>query len=267
VATAGDLLQWHPHLHLITTDGGRTAPGSWHTLAEWDAERLMRLFRERLLGSLLDRRAISQELVQKLLAWRHPGFSAHVGEPIAAEDNKRLEDTAAYLVRNPSRSRSLVYLDGQQAVLCRSRMNPALGRNFEALNPLEWLARMSDHIPDPGQHRTIFYGEYSSRVRGSSPPPPEPDATVATADSPPRRRCSPSWAKMIAKVYQVDPLVCARCGRRMSILAFVSDQHSISRILDHLGLRSSQQDKPPPAREILRVAEAGEGWGVPASWD
>jgi hypothetical protein len=34
-----------------------------------------------------------------------------------------------------------------------------------------------------------------------------------------------------------DPLVCARCGQRMSILAFVSEQHSISRILDHLGLR------------------------------
>jgi hypothetical protein len=32
----------------------------------------MRLFRERLLGSLLDKRAISQELVRKLLAnhWR-----------------------------------------------------------------------------------------------------------------------------------------------------------------------------------------------------
>jgi hypothetical protein len=54
---------------------------------------------------------------------------------------------------------------------------------------------------------------------------------------------------MIAKVYQVDPLVCLRCGQRMSILAFVSDQHSISRILEHLGLRSSQQDKPPPAGE------------------
>jgi hypothetical protein len=72
---------------------------------------------------------------------------------------------------------------------------------------------------------------------------------------------------MIAKVYQIDPLVCVRCGQRMSILAFVSDQHSINRILDHLGLRSSQQDKPPPpAREILRVAEQGEGWGVPADW-
>jgi hypothetical protein len=53
----------------------------------------------------------------------------------------------------------------------------------------------------------------------------------------------------------------------MSILAYVSDQHSIRRILDHLGLRPLENDKPPPPREILRVAEYGEGWGVPASWD
>ena len=72
---------------------------------------------------------------------------------------------------------------------------------------------------------------------------------------------------MIAKVYQGDPLVCARCGQRKSILAFVSDQHAIRRIVDHLGLSPSQQDKPPPARQIVRVAETGEGWGVRASWD
>jgi hypothetical protein len=121
-------------------------------------------------------------------------------------------------------------------------MNPSLGRNFEAMDPLEWLARMSDHIPDPGQHRTIFYGEYSSRVRATLC---APEAAPAAADSPPRRRSSAGWARMIAKIYHVDPLVCSRCGQRMSILAFVSDQHSISRILEHLGLRSSQQDKPP----------------------
>ena len=68
VASAGDLLQWHSHLHLITTDGGQNPEGSWHTPAKWDAGRLMRLFRQRLLGSLLDQRAISQELAQKLLA-------------------------------------------------------------------------------------------------------------------------------------------------------------------------------------------------------
>jgi hypothetical protein len=53
----------------------------------------------------------------------------------------------------------------------------------------------------------------------------------------------------------------------MSILTFVTDQLSIKSILEHLGLYSPQQDKPPPALEILRVAEQGEGWGVPASWD
>jgi hypothetical protein len=63
----------------------------------------MTLFRERLLGSLLDKRALSQELVHKLLAWRHPGFSAHVGEPIMASDKQRLGDTAAYLYGEYSR--------------------------------------------------------------------------------------------------------------------------------------------------------------------
>ena len=97
----------------------------------------MSLFRERILARLLDRRAIAKELVPKLLAWRHSGFSAHVGERIDPEDEQRLEDTAVYLVRNPLSLKKLVYLDGQQAVLYRSRMNPSLGRNFEAMDPLE----------------------------------------------------------------------------------------------------------------------------------
>jgi hypothetical protein len=74
-------------------------------------------------------------------------------------------------------------------------------------------------------------------------------------------------ARLIAKVYQVDPLVCTRCGQKMQPIAFLTDQLSIRRILDHLGLGTSAQDKPPPAREILRVAEQGEGWGVPANWE
>jgi len=82
--------------------------------------------------------------------------------------------------------------------------------NFEAVDPLEWLARMSDHIPDPGQRRTLFYGECASRVRGKLS---APEAAIAASDSPTRRRCSASWARLIAKDYHVDPLVCPRCGQ------------------------------------------------------
>jgi hypothetical protein len=38
-----------------------------------------------------------------------------------------------------------------------------------------------------------------------------------------------SWARLIAKVYQADPLVCTRCGQRMSLMAFVTDQMAIGR--------------------------------------
>ena len=51
-----------------------------------------------------------------------------MGEAIPFEHKKAIEDVAYYVVRNPLKK--LVYLDGRQAVLYRSRVNPTLGRNF-----------------------------------------------------------------------------------------------------------------------------------------
>ena len=36
-----------------------------------------------------------------------------------------------------------------------------------ALDPLEFLARLLTHIPDPGQVMTRYYGWYASRTRGT----------------------------------------------------------------------------------------------------
>jgi hypothetical protein len=192
-------------------------------------------------------------LVTKLKAWRHPGFSAFVGQPIAPENRAALEDIAAYLLRPPLSLDKLVYLDGKQAVLYRSKMHPGLGRNFEAVDPLEWLARMTDHIPDPGKHRTLFYGAYATRTRGareSKEPGPYPP--------PKRKRCTPSWARLISKVYGADPLICRRCGQKLRIIAYITDSLSIKQILDHLGLWPAEDDKPPPAPPELRTVPVDE---------
>jgi hypothetical protein len=41
IATAGDLVQWHPHGHLLTTDGGFSNDGAFHPLESWDKARLV----------------------------------------------------------------------------------------------------------------------------------------------------------------------------------------------------------------------------------
>lgn len=221
IATAGDLVQWHPHGHVLATDGGFSADDAFHPMPAWDGERLMRLFRQRLLDRLVAKKAISEQLVRKLLAWRYPGFSSHVGTPIPYQDKRTLEDVACYLVRSPLSLKKLVYLDGQQAVLYRSKMNPSLGRNFEAMDPLEWLARLADHIPDPGKHRVHFYGHYSNRMRGARAARAEPSTEIGdgapatnttTNQTANKRRCPPSWARLIHRVYQADSLVCRHCG-------------------------------------------------------
>jgi hypothetical protein len=217
----------------------------------------MKLFRERLLARLIEKHALSQELAAKLMSWKHPGFSAHIADAIPFEDKKAIEDVACYLVRSPLSLKKLVYLDGQKAVLYRSRMNPSLGRNFEAMDPLEWLARMTDHIPDPGRHRTHFHGFYASRVRAERR---EADPSGLPAEpAPAKRRCSPSWARLISKVYQADPLVCKACGGPLKIVAYITDELSITRILDHLGLSPPPQEEPPPTRELIRVPVDEEG--------
>ena len=72
------------------------------------------------------------------------------------------------------------------------------------MDPLEWLARMSDHIPDPGRHRTLSYGHYANRVRGE-----RAAKKPGTQDKPAKkRRGGASWARLISKVFHADPQLC-----------------------------------------------------------
>ena len=43
------------------------------------------------------------------------------------------------------------------------------------------------------------------------------------------------WAMLIARIYEVFPLVCPRCGGQMRIIAFITDGAAIREILAHLG--------------------------------
>ena len=43
-----------------------------------------------------------------------------------------------------------------------------------------------------------------------------------------------SWARLIQKVYEVDPLICQQCGHEMKVIAVITDPFEVSKILEYL---------------------------------
>jgi len=63
---------------------------------------------------------------------------------------------------------------------------------------------------------------------------------------------------MIRKVYEVDPLLCPRCGGQMKVIAFLIDYAVVDRIINHLKLTFVAERPPPPPiayQELLMAAE------------
>ncbi len=56
-----------------------------------------------------------------------------------------------------------------------------------------------------------------------------------------------SWARLIQKVYQVDPLECVNCGSNMRIITLIDDVDVVERILRHLHQWDPQPDTLTPA--------------------
>jgi len=109
------------------------------------------------------------------------------------------------------------------------------------------------HIPDRFEHLVRYCGWYSTRCRGErarSAAPQNvdhaPEDALALA-----ARARSAWARLIHKVYEVDPLVCARCNGPMKVIALIDDAHVIERILKHLRIWAPRQsapqyERPPP---------------------
>ena len=97
----------------------------------------------------------------------------------------------------------------------------------------------------------------------SSPPPSSPSSPPSSPPSDPRssdavpaepgsaealRRST--WARILRKVFEVEPLVCARCGAEMVVVSWITKREVIDRILRHRKerrLASPFDSRAPPA--------------------
>ncbi len=114
-------------------------------------------------------------------------------------------------------------------------------------------------IPNRGQHLYRYYGAYSNRTRRAVPQsdltqtrvtlPELPEPDFDKPSSPGRA----SWARLIRKVFEVNPLLCGNCGAKMKIVAVLTDPKVVNRIIVHLQQTDppAAARAPPPIRPLL----------------
>ena len=77
-----------------------------------------------------------------------------------------------------------------------------------------------------------------SSIAQTTPQESEENVQVPDAWSKLRRQ---SWARLLQKVYEVDPFVCPKCQGAMSVVAIIEDPKELSKIIEW----AQQQERDP----------------------
>jgi hypothetical protein len=162
------------------------------------------------------------------------------------------------------------------------------------LTPLELIARIAALVPPPHTHRHRYFGVLApnSPLRAAvtalaTPAQPAKQVVVQaepanmsegapgviplgyaispTPEPAPAKR-SPAhylWAVLIARIYEVFPLLCPLCGGQMRLIAFITEGTQTSKILDHIGVDSEPPQispaRGPPLWDGCSDAQMDEG--------
>jgi hypothetical protein len=276
IQTHGELLHWHPHIHALVTCGAFSAEGDFLEVPELDKERLRAAWREEVFSLYLAEGKIDAAVVENMRGWPHSGFGADQSVLLAANDRPGIERLTQYITRCPFSLSRLVRVTKTAQVIyraekdaCRAFPDPrddglAAGtkRNFQVLSALEFLAEFTQHIPPKGVHLIRYYGWYSNKsrgmrrkaaARGLSQFSGSDAQRLLENGTVPLGRPNRTWAMLIKRVYEVDPLACPQCGGTMEVIAFIEPPQGavIERILRHCGLWRESSPRGPPADEDL----------------
>jgi hypothetical protein len=239
VQTYGDFQQVNPHTHVIATDGCFCGDGSFIIGPKPDAKQLEGLFRHEVLKMLKAKGKITDYVIENMMNWHHSGFTVYCGSQILPDDEKGLEQLARYIIHASFSQERMIYIpkressDGIAKVVYHSKNK----EDSETFDALDFLARIVSHIPDKGEQMARYYGFYSNRSRGERNKKDKDDQSMLVAQTDVSNKAfKKNWARLIKKIYEVDPLVCPKCMGAMRIVAFIEAPDVIKKILKHLGL-------------------------------
>jgi len=243
-----------------------------------DTRPLAEVFRASVLKMLKDEGRLDDTLINKILTWRHnSGFSVHNEVRIQAGGAKGIENLAQYIIRNTFSLAKVNFVEKTGTVIYRSKMSHGGNkRNFQTFSPMEFIAAVTQHIPERLAQMVRYVGWYSNRMRGdrrkneqmaeeTQEKRDENNEIIVIGSFKPKKVPPLVWRECIKKIWEVDPLLCPHCGSLMKILSFIYERKVIKKILDHLGLseeaRQKRERAPPPSIMVERIIEPyDDGW-------
>ena len=178
------------------------------------SKTLEEIFRQRVFKMLLSKGKITEDLVDMLMRWRHSGFNVFCGPRIQPGEEEAMENLARYIIRASFSQERMTYISEESKVVYKSKD----GRDKRAFDSLEWLAAMCSHVPNKGEQMVRYYGYVSNVSRGKRKKNDQDElipSILEPAGS--SREYRKNWARLIQKIYEVDPLTCPKCKNEMYI--------------------------------------------------
>ena len=86
---------------------------------------------------------------------------------------------------------------------------------------MEFMALLAGHIPSPHESLVYYYGLYSSSHRGKERRENRDDQSIEIQETKGAGRASPTWARLIQRIFEVNPLQCIKCGGNMRGIACI----------------------------------------------
>jgi hypothetical protein len=223
--THGSRANWHPHRHLLVTDGGFRPDGTFVSWPAPDTARLTEAFRRAVLRLFVRLELFDEVQAAGMLIWPHSGFHVHTAVWVLEDDRAFATRLARYCARNPVALERLTYDRTAKAVTYRSDKSEGPTAGTETADPLEFLARVLVHIPEKGHVTRRHYRWYASR----------------------------RWATLLQQVFEVDPLACPTCHGPMRLVTFITQASVIDQILAHLRTRAAREAHAGPRTTCASV--------------
>jgi hypothetical protein len=219
IQTFGQLIHWHPHIYALVSEGVFLPESRFMPLPPLANEPFLKLWEQEVFELLLAEGKFTEEVVVNIRSWKHSGFSVDQSDWLASGEGKGVRRLIQYFLRCPFSQARMIEMSclredfsrpaGAGNVIYTSDHNtlgrfPEPGdeellagpnRNFQVFDALDFLAEVTQHIPDPAErgplapsadHNIQFIQHRLTKQLCAAKPAPQPpthDPPLATRDA------------------------------------------------------------------------------------